>query len=87
MASAVILIEHRDGLHARPAALFVRTARRFTAGVRVGKGEQSADAKQILQVLSLGITGGTEVLITAEGSDAEEALAALVDLVRRDFAG
>jgi phosphocarrier protein HPr len=68
-------------LHARPAGLFVREAARFSANVIVGANGKRANAKSILEVLALGATGGTEVVIAASGDDAAEAadhLAALL---------
>jgi phosphotransferase system HPr (HPr) family protein len=68
-------------LHARPAGLFVRAAARFSANVIVDANGKRANAKSILEVLGLGATGGTEVVIEASGDDAAEAadhLAALV---------
>ncbi len=66
-------------LHARPAALFVRTAMRFKAKIMVGANGREADAKSILSVLGLGATAGTVLLVRAEGEDAAAALDALAD--------
>jgi phosphocarrier protein HPr len=73
-------------LHARPAGLFVREAARFSADVTVHANGKRANAKSILEVLSLGATGGTEVVIGASGDDAAEAaghLAAVIADLRR----
>ncbi len=64
-------------LHARPAADFVRTAMGFAADVQVAAGEREVDAKSLLSVLALGAKGGTELRLTASGSDAVAALDAL----------
>ena len=64
-------------LHARPAADFVRTAMGFAADVQVTAGEREVDAKSLLSVLALGAKGGTELRLTASGSDAGAALDAL----------
>lgn len=74
-----------DALHARPANLFVRVAASFVATIDVCKGERRADAKNILEVLSLGATMGDALEITAVGEDAEAAVAALATLVARNF--
>ena len=70
-----------EGLHARPAAQFVKTAKKFTSQVTVTKGEREANAKSSLNVMSLGAKKGEKVLIRAEGEDAEEAVGALVELI------
>ena len=68
-------------LHARPAGMFVREAARATADIRVEANGRSANAKSILDVLALGATGGTELVISASGADAAEALERLAELV------
>jgi phosphocarrier protein HPr len=86
MVEVVLQVTNPVGLHARPAALFVQTAARFKdTDIRLIKGDQVRDAKSILQVLTLGVGPGTSITIQADGAQAEEALAALTDLVERDF--
>jgi phosphocarrier protein HPr len=68
-------------LHARPAGLFVREAARFASVVTVSANGKTANAKSILEVLGLGATGGTEVILTASGDDAVEAAEHLARLV------
>jgi phosphotransferase system HPr (HPr) family protein len=74
-----------DALHARPANLFVRVAATFTASIEICLGERRADAKNILEVLSLGATKGDALELAAAGLDAEAALAALAALVAQNF--
>lgn len=79
-------ITNKVGLHARPAALFVQTAARFKdTRIDVVKDGTVRNAKSILNVLGLGVSQGTTIIVRAEGPDAEAALAALSDLVARDF--
>jgi len=78
-------IRNKVGLHARPAAKFVEMARRFNSEIRVISNGGSADAKSILQVLALGVRKGTEITLTADGPDEEEALAALCALIEENF--
>ena len=80
-----LTVRNRLGLHARPAARFVGTAGRFTAGVRLIKGERSANAKSINQVATLGVRQGDAITIAASGPDADEALAALQALADDNF--
>lgn len=64
---------------------FVDTASTFASDIRVQKGEQTVDGKSIMQLMMLAATQGTELRITAEGSDAPAAISALRDLVQRNF--
>jgi phosphotransferase system HPr (HPr) family protein len=68
-------------LHARPAARFVRTAMGFNATVEVFVAERRADAKSLLSVLALGARRGTALRLSADGPDADVALAALAACV------
>src|SRR4051812_4537781 len=74
-----------DALHARPANLLVRLAQQFDALVRVERGSCGADACKILDVLALGAAKGDEVDISAEGTDAADALEAIRTLIARNF--
>ncbi|MGQ9521741.1 MAG: HPr family phosphocarrier protein [Anaerolineae bacterium] len=77
MGEIEVVVGHPEGLHARPAARFVQTARQFRSRVRVLYEGREADAKSLLSLLALGVEQGAVVTIRAEGEDAEEALAAL----------
>ena len=78
-------IVNRMGLHARPAAEFVKLAGRFKAEVLVEKDGLEVNGKSIMGVLMLAAEHGSRLRIQASGSDAEEAVAALSDLVNRGF--
>ncbi len=78
-------IVNRLGLHARPAAKFVKLAGRFKAEVLVEKDGLEVNGKSIRGVLMLAAEQGSRLRIRASGSDAEEAVAALSDLVDRGF--
>jgi len=80
-SEAVVTLPAAVALHARPAATFVKTAMRFRCRVTVGVGGKVADAKSILAVLALGATGGTRLMLGAEGEDAPAALDALAACV------
>jgi phosphocarrier protein HPr len=69
-------------LHARPAGIFVKEAAAFGASVTVAANGRSANAKSILEILALGATGGTELVIAASGEDAVEAAEGLAAVVR-----
>ena len=72
-----------NGLHARPAQQWVETARRFAASVRVRNGQEAGDAKNLMALLQLGIAHGQTLHVSAQGSDAAAALAALQDVMNR----
>lgn len=80
-----VKIVNRMGLHARPAAEFVKLAGRFKAEVLVEKDGLEVNGKSIMGVLMLAAEYGSRLRIQASGSDAEEAVAALSDLVNRGF--
>ncbi len=82
---ARVTIVNTTGLHARPAADLHDLANSFKADIRMVQAELEADGKSLIEILSLGAQQGTEVLIQAEGEDAEAAVQALVALVRNGF--
>lgn len=82
---ATARICNRKGLHARAAAKMVKTASEFDARVTVHHAGQSAGATSILSLLMLAAEIGVEVDLHAEGPQAEQALAAISDLIARKF--
>ncbi len=81
-----VVINYPQGLHARPAELFVRLAMQFDAEIEAIRNDYCVDAKSILNILTLGAGQGSELTLRASGPDAEEALEALVQLIDSDFA-
>jgi phosphotransferase system HPr (HPr) family protein len=85
MADVTLIVRNPSGLHARPAAIFVRSAASFDADVRVTNltrdPDKVAPAGSLLAVLALGVSRGHEIRISAEGDDADEALSTLTELV------
>ena len=73
------------GLHARASAKFVKLASSFEAEIQVTRDGVTVDARSIMGLLMLGAGIGCTIDVTAEGEDAEEAMAALTDLVARKF--
>ncbi len=82
---AVILNAH--GLHARPAAVFVRTANTFESRITLTRGGTTVNARSVLEVLSLGVSAGTVVSIAAAGPDEKAAVDTLVRLVEQENLG
>ena len=81
-----VTVQNQVGLHARPATFFIQRANEFKSSVWVEKQERRVNAKSLLGVLSLGIMGGTDIRIVADGSDEQEAVESLVALVESGFA-
>ena len=67
------------GLHARPAAKFVKTASRFASRITITAGDRSADVKSLIALLVLTIRPGSQITLSAEGPDADEAIRALLE--------
>lgn len=74
-------IKNADGLHMRPAMLFVDTASQFFSDITVSNGRSNVDGKSIMQMSMLAATCGTKLMIKADGADAEKAIDALRRLV------
>lgn len=86
MAERTVTIASAVGLHARPAALFVQAASESGLDIEIGRtGEDPVDATSILGVMALGAKHGEEVVLTADGDGADEALDSLVDLLSQDL--
>jgi phosphocarrier protein len=86
-AEATVLIAHEVGLHARPSVKFTKLAKSFAAEVEIALAANGPwfDAKSIVKVMAAKAPKGTLLHIRASGDGAKEAVAALVELVRRDF--
>ncbi len=82
---ATVQVVNRAGLHARPAALLVRTAGGFKSLIHVEKEGLQVNCKSIMGVLMLAAEQGSTLRFTAVGEDAEEALDALTRVVRGGF--
>jgi phosphocarrier protein len=85
MCSKECSVTNQVGLHARPATYFIQKANEFKSSIWVEKDERRVNAKSLLGVLSLGIVGGTNVKIIADGSDEEAATDGLYNLITSGF--
>lgn len=85
MYSKEITVTNQVGLYARPATFFIQKANEFRSTIMVEKEERKVNAKSLLGVLSLGITKGSVITVSAEGNDEEEAVNALCELVASNF--
>lgn len=79
------VVNNQVGLYARPATFFIQKANEFRSTIMVEKEGRKVNAKSLLGVLSLGITKGTPIVVSAEGSDEEEAVNALCTLIASNF--
>ncbi len=79
------VVMNQVGLHARPATFFIQKANEFKCSIWVEVEERRVNAKSLLGVLSLGIVKDTEINLIANGSDEEEAVEALAELLASDF--
>ncbi|MCR5041834.1 MAG: HPr family phosphocarrier protein [Clostridia bacterium] len=82
MCSKNIVVQNQVGLHSRSATYFINKANEFKSTIWVEKEERQANAKSLLGVLSLGVTGGNDIKIIADGPDDEAAVEALCGLIR-----
>jgi len=85
LITSEVHLRHPVGLHARPAKVFVQTAQKFTAKVTVTYKDKTVNAKSLLSLLSLGVTGESVIRISADGEDEADALLALEALVNDNF--
>ena len=85
MPQLLVTVGSRQGLHARPATLFVHAATRQPVKVTIGRPDQTpVDARSLLSVLALGASQGDTLQLTADGEDAEAALQELAQVLSTD---
>ena len=85
MYRAEVQLINETGLHARPASLFVAAAKKYQSDIAVLKDGEEYDAKSILSVLSMGAYKGESLIISAVGTDEEEAVKELKGLIDNNF--
>ena len=85
MVEREVMIANRAGVHARPAALLVRTAKRFQADIYLEKDGERVNGKSIMGIIALGAAYRTTLRVIATGADEAEAVEALVRLVASKF--
>jgi phosphocarrier protein len=79
------IIINKLGLHARASALFVKTASRFTADVKLAKEGVEVNGKSIMGIMMLAASKGTSVNLSVDGTDESEALQTIGDLINNGF--
>ena len=85
MTVQTIVIQNRAGIHARPAAMLVQLTKNFSSEIYFEKDKDKINAKSIMGIITLGAAYGTEIKITAEGDDEQEAVTALIQLFESKF--
>jgi len=81
----IVVIKNRQGLHARPAALFVQIANKFDCEITVVKGRKKVNGKSIMGIMMLEAGKGSKVTLIADGGDAHKALQELEALLSSDI--
>ncbi|MGC8580015.1 MAG: HPr family phosphocarrier protein [bacterium] len=82
-----VVLENKDGLHARPAAVLVQEASKFKSDIYLNKDGNRVNAKSIIDVMSLGAEEGSKIEIEIDGEDAKEAMDHLIDLIKNKKLG
>lgn len=81
MLSKTIVISKKEGMHTRPAAIFVREAGKFKSEIQLTSSEVTVNGKSIMGILMLALGEGSEVILIVEGPDEEEALGVLSEIL------
>ena len=84
MYSKEVVVRCESGLHNRQATYFVQKANEFNCSIWLESGNRKMNAKSLLGIMSLDIVTGSTITLIADGSDAENAVAALETLLQRD---
>ena len=82
-----VTLANRNGLHARPAHLFVQTANSYASRLRVGRtdNDERVDGKSIMGMMMLAAERGVFLILASEGPDADQQVRALVELIQAGF--
>lgn len=81
MLNKEIMIKNKTGLHARPAAEFVKEASKFKSAITIEFKGKKVNAKSIIHVLSAGIAAGSTILLSADGEDEKQAIERLAEVI------
>lgn len=84
MVEKQVEVKLKTGLQARPAAMFVQEANRFSSDVFIQKGGKKVNAKSIMGLMSLAVSSGSTITLIADGNDEAEALDALSEYIQRE---
>jgi len=79
------VITDEVGIHARPAGLLVKEAKKYASDIVIAKGDKSAKATSLMKLMGMGVVKGDEVTITVEGDDEDAAAAAIEAFMKANF--
>ena len=82
-----IVVKNAQGLHARPAAMFVQITSRYNANVTIEKNGEKVNGKSIMGILTLGVQPGAKIVIEIEGEDAQELYHELQEFLTKEAIG
>ena len=85
MITKTLKIKTESGIHARPAAMFVKVANKFPCEIFVQKDDQEINGKSIIGIMMLALTKGTTITIKADGQKEKEAVKKIAELIENDF--
>ena len=85
MITKTLKIKTESGIHARPAAMFVKMANKFPCEILVQKDDQEINGKSIMGIMMLALTKGTTITIKADGQKEKEAIKKIAELIENDF--
>ena len=85
MTTKTLKIKTESGIHARPAAMFVKMANQFPCEILVQKDDQEINGKSIMGIMMLALTKGTTITIKADGQKEKEAVKKIAELIENDF--
>lgn len=80
-----ITVQNKLGIHARPAAMFVKTASRFACEIMVEKDGETVNGKSIMGLMMLAAGPGSKLMLHADGTDAQAAVSEIEELLKRKF--
>lgn len=84
MIERSVTIQLKTGLQARPAAQFVQEANKYQSEIFITKDGKKVNAKSIMGVMSLALASGTEIVLSADGKDEQDAIDALANFISKE---
>lgn len=85
MIKQKVTVKNKTGIHARPASILIKTAKKYEAQIELVYNEKNIPVKGMMGLLSAGITGGSRIEIICEGNDEQEAMTEVMDLFNTGF--
>ncbi|QJC32254.1 HPr family phosphocarrier protein [Enterobacteriaceae endosymbiont of Donacia versicolorea] len=83
MLEKEIIINSRNGLHTRPAAIFVKEAKNFISDITITSNKKTVNAKSLFKIQTLGLTKGTSIILKISGKDEDNAMKHLINIIQK----